>query len=82
MADTTTAVSPLRRRMIDDMMLRNLSPATGSKYAHRYKLFHDPILSETVLERLRQQSVEHIKARANLERTKHALPIAIDRPAP
>ena len=29
MADsTTTAVSPLRRRLIDDMMLRNLSPAT------------------------------------------------------
>jgi integrase/recombinase XerD len=27
MTDTTTAVSPLRRRMIDDMMLRNLSPA-------------------------------------------------------
>jgi len=24
MADTTTAVSPLRRRMIDDMMLRYL----------------------------------------------------------
>lgn len=29
MADSTTAaVSPLRRRMIDDMTLRNLSPAT------------------------------------------------------
>lgn len=29
MADAvTTAVSPLRRRMIDDMTLRNLSPAT------------------------------------------------------
>lgn len=32
MADTTTAVSPLRRRMIDDMMLRNLSPATQRSY--------------------------------------------------
>ena len=30
----------------------------GSKYAHRYKLFHAPILRETVLERLRQQSIE------------------------
>lgn len=35
MADTTTAaVSPLRRRMIDDMMLRNLSPATQRSYLH------------------------------------------------
>ena len=32
MADTTTAVSPLRRRMIDNMMLRNLSPATQRSY--------------------------------------------------
>jgi len=30
----------------------------GSKYAHRYKLFHEPVLRETVLERLRQQCVE------------------------
>jgi len=34
MANTTTAVSPLRRRMIDDMMLRNLSPATQRSYLH------------------------------------------------
>lgn len=35
MADTaTTAVSPLRRRMIDDMTLRNLSPATQRSYLH------------------------------------------------
>lgn len=26
MTDVTVAVSPLRRRMIDDMSLRNLSP--------------------------------------------------------
>lgn len=30
----------------------------GSKYAHRYKLFHDPVLRSTVLERLRVQCVE------------------------
>lgn len=30
----------------------------GSKYAHRYKLFHDAVLRETVLERLRSQCVE------------------------
>ena len=30
----------------------------GAKYAHRYKLFHDGLLRDTVLERLRLQSVE------------------------
>jgi integrase/recombinase XerD len=40
MADTTTtAVSPLRRRMIDDMMLRNLSPATQRSYLHAVSKF-------------------------------------------
>lgn len=33
MTDATAAVSPLRRRMIDDMSLRNLSPATQRSYA-------------------------------------------------
>lgn len=28
MTDATAAVSPLRRRMTDDMSVRNLSPAT------------------------------------------------------
>jgi hypothetical protein len=31
--------------------------AAGSKYAHRYKLFHDPVLRETVLGRLKAQFV-------------------------
>ncbi|WP_313807828.1 tyrosine-type recombinase/integrase [Sphingobium sp.] len=40
MADTTTtAVCPLRRRMIDDMMLRNLSPATQRSYLHAVTKF-------------------------------------------
>ena len=30
----------------------------GAKLAHRYKLFHDPVLRETVLSRLRMQCVE------------------------
>ena len=32
MANATAAVSPLRRRMTDDMSLRNLSPATQRSY--------------------------------------------------
>ncbi|MEG8223446.1 hypothetical protein OSJ57_22990 [Sphingomonas sp. HH69] len=39
MADTTTAVSPLRRRMIDDMMLRNLSLTTQRSYLHAVTKF-------------------------------------------
>jgi len=39
MADTTIAVSPLRRRMIDDMMLRNLSSATQRAYLHAVPKF-------------------------------------------
>lgn len=39
MVDTTTAVSPLRRRMIEDMSLRNLSPATQRSYLHAVSRF-------------------------------------------
>ena len=39
MADATSAVSPLRRRMIDDMTLRNLSPATQRSYLHAVSKF-------------------------------------------
>jgi integrase/recombinase XerD len=39
MTDATTAVSPLRRRMIDDMSLRNLSPATQRSYLHAASKF-------------------------------------------
>jgi integrase/recombinase XerD len=39
MTDATAAVSPLRRRMIDDMSLRNLSPATQRSYIHAVKWF-------------------------------------------
>ncbi|NCO21135.1 MAG: integrase [Rhodobacterales bacterium] len=34
MADTISAVSLLRRRMIDDITLRNLSPAIQRSYIH------------------------------------------------
>ena len=34
MTEATVAASPLRRRMIDDMSLRNLSPATQRSYLH------------------------------------------------
>lgn len=39
MADATPAVCPLRRRMIDDMTLRNLSPATQRSYLHAVTKF-------------------------------------------
>jgi hypothetical protein len=34
-----TQVSPLRRRMIDDMTVRNLSPATQRSYVHAVAKF-------------------------------------------
>ena len=39
MTKATIAVSPLRRRMIDDMSLRNLSPATQRSYLHAVTKF-------------------------------------------
>jgi hypothetical protein len=35
MTGATTAVSPLRRRMIDEMTLRNLSPAAWAMQSSR-----------------------------------------------
>ena len=34
-------MSPLRRRMIDDMMVRNLSPATQQSYIYAVRLIFD-----------------------------------------
>lgn len=39
MIEVTAAISPLRRRMIDDMSLRNLSPATQRSYLHAVAKF-------------------------------------------
>ena len=39
MTDALKAVSPLRRRMIDDMNNRNLSPATQRYYLHAVTKF-------------------------------------------
>ena len=39
MTEATVAVSPLRPRMIDDMSLRNLSPATQRSYSHTVTKF-------------------------------------------
>lgn len=39
MTNAKAAVSPLRRRMIDDMSLRNLSPATQRSYLHAVAKF-------------------------------------------
>jgi len=39
MTNTTAAVSPLRHRMINEMIVRNLSPATQRSYIHAVKRF-------------------------------------------
>ena len=39
MTDAETAVNPLRRRMIDDMTIRNLSPTTQRSYLHAVTKF-------------------------------------------
>ena len=39
MTDTDRQLSPLRRRMIDDMTVRNLSPATPRSYHHAVAKF-------------------------------------------
>jgi site-specific recombinase XerD len=39
MTDTTSQLSPLRRRMIEDMTVRNLSPATQRSYLHAVSKF-------------------------------------------
>ena len=42
MTHADAVVSPLRRRMIDEMDLRNLSPATQRSYVHAVKRFSRP----------------------------------------
>ena len=39
MTDTVRQLSPLRRRMINDMTVRNLSPATQRSYIHAVAKF-------------------------------------------
>ena len=39
MTDTVRPMSPLRRRMIDDMTLRDLSPAAQRSYLHAVAKF-------------------------------------------
>ena len=39
MTDNSPQLSPLRRRMIEDMTVRNLSPATQRSYIHAVKKF-------------------------------------------
>ena len=36
-------ISPLRRRMIDDMMIRNLSPATQQSYLYAVGKFREAL---------------------------------------
>lgn len=39
MTEATKAVSPLRRRMIEDMSVRNMSPATQQSYIYAVNKF-------------------------------------------
>ena len=39
MRESTKSISPLRQRMIDDMTMRKLSPATQSGYIRSVKRF-------------------------------------------
>ena len=39
MTDNSPQMSPLRRRMIEDMTVRNLSPATQRFYLHAVRKF-------------------------------------------
>ncbi|MGI8509668.1 MAG: tyrosine-type recombinase/integrase [Gemmatimonadaceae bacterium] len=60
MTDATAAVTPLRRRMIDDMSLRNLSPATQRSYVHavkRFSRFHSRSPDQLGLEDVRSFQV-------------------------
>jgi hypothetical protein len=47
MTDATAAVSPLRRRMIDDMSLRNLSPALLHPRGQAVQPFPWPVARST-----------------------------------
>jgi hypothetical protein len=52
MTNAKAAVSLLRRRMIDDMSLRNLSPATQRSYLHavaKFSRYFDDRLSLEVV---------------------------------
>ena len=39
---TERPISPLRRRMIDDMTIRNLSPSTQRSYVHAVEGYSRP----------------------------------------
>ena len=76
MTQTTQSISPLRQRMIDDMMMRKLSPKTQNQYIRSVKnlaryLGHSP--DSATAEDLRKyqlhlvdQGVSRITLNANL----------------
>ena len=45
MTDTSPQVSPLWRRMIEDITMRNLSPATQRSYIHGDVICFGPVLA-------------------------------------
>ena len=55
MTETTPRMSPLGRRMIDDMTVRNLSPATQRSYLHAVAKFSR--LAKAVAHRAKKRSL-------------------------
>ncbi len=58
-----TEISPLRRRMIEDMMVRNLSPATQQSYIHavaKFSRYFERSLDRLGLEDVRAYQVHLI----------------------
>lgn len=89
MTQTTQSVSPLRQRMIDDMMMHKLSPKTQSKYIRAVKnlacyLGHSPdTASDEELRKYQLQLVDigvsRITLNANLTALKFFFVTTLDR---
>ena len=76
MTEATAAVSPLRRRIIDDMSLRNLSPATQRSYLHavkRFTRFHGRSSDQLGLEDVRAFQVYLVSQGVSWRALKHTV---------
>jgi hypothetical protein len=72
-------ISPLRRRMIEDMTVRNLSPATQRSYIHavsKFSRFFGSSPDRLDLEDVRQFQVYLVLYRGTVMR-QHAAPVML-----